>query len=63
MLYGNEWYAGNLSYHLKSRPIWSPAMTIIKFGGFVMIGEEFKNCEDNYNEPSYFSLFRDRSSN
>jgi len=19
---GNEWYAGNLSYHLKSRPVW-----------------------------------------
>ena len=46
VVYGNEWYAGNLSYHLKSRPIWSPAMTIIKFGGFVMIGEEFKNCEE-----------------
>jgi len=46
VVYGNEWYAGNLSYHLKSRPIWSPAMAIIKFGGFVMIGEEFKNCEE-----------------
>ncbi|MDC1033208.1 glycosyltransferase family 39 protein [Candidatus Pelagibacter sp.] len=45
VVYGNEWHAGNLSYHLKSRPIWSPAMTIIKFGGFVMIGDEFKNCE------------------
>ncbi len=22
VVYGNEWYAGNLSYHLKSRPIW-----------------------------------------
>ena len=21
---GNEWYAGNLSYHLKSRPKWFP---------------------------------------
>ena len=19
---GDEWYAGNLSYHLKSRPVW-----------------------------------------
>jgi len=45
VVYGNEWHAGNLSYHLKSRPTWSPAMTIIKFGGFVMIGDEFKNCE------------------
>tara|TARA_A100001011_G_C13791780_1_gene627427 strand:- start:245 stop:571 length:327 start_codon:yes stop_codon:yes gene_type:complete len=22
VVYGNEWNAGNLSYHLKSRPIW-----------------------------------------
>jgi len=22
VVYGNEWYAGNLSYHLKSRPVW-----------------------------------------
>ena len=23
---GDEWYAGNLSYHLKSRPIWEGAV-------------------------------------
>ena len=23
VVYGNEWNAGNLSYHLKSRPIWT----------------------------------------
>ena len=22
VVFGNEWYAGNLSYHLKSRPVW-----------------------------------------
>ena len=26
VVYGNEWNAGNLSYHLKSRPVW---------GGFI----------------------------
>ena len=24
---GNEWYAGNLSYHLKSRPVWEGPVT------------------------------------
>ena len=24
---GNEWYAGNLSYHLKSRPVWEGEIT------------------------------------
>ena len=24
---GNEWYAGNLSYHLKSRPVWDGEIT------------------------------------
>ncbi len=24
---GNEWYAGNLSYHLKSRPVWEGLVT------------------------------------
>ena len=22
VVYGDEWHAGNLSYHLKSRPVW-----------------------------------------
>ena len=44
---GNEWHAGNLSYNLKSRPIWD---NILETGGvispknnqdgFVLIGEE-----------------------
>ena len=25
---GDEWHAGNLSYHLKSRPIWGGAITV-----------------------------------
>ena len=24
---GDEWYAGNLSYHLKSRPVWQGLIT------------------------------------
>ena len=24
---GDEWYAGNLSYHLKSRPVWEGFIT------------------------------------
>ena len=24
---GDEWYAGNLSYHLKSRPVWEGLIT------------------------------------
>ena len=27
VVYGNEWVAGNLSYHLKSRPFWGGAIT------------------------------------
>ena len=44
---GNEWHAGNLSYHLKSRPIWdnifeSGSITLPKNDedGFVFIGDE-----------------------
>ena len=44
---GNEWHAGNLSYHLKSRPIWdnifeNKKSTLLKNNadGFVLIGEE-----------------------
>ena len=22
VVFGDEWFAGNLSYHLKSRPVW-----------------------------------------
>ena len=27
---GNEWLAGNLSYHLKSRPVWEGPITKLK---------------------------------
>jgi hypothetical protein len=43
----DEWYAGNLSYHLKSRPKWDNILaekksTIPKNNdyGFVLIGDE-----------------------
>ena len=43
---GNEWHAGNLSYHLESRPIWdnifeTKEVTSLKNNedGFVLIGE------------------------
>jgi hypothetical protein len=26
VVYGNEWSAGNLSYHLQSRPVWEGAI-------------------------------------
>ena len=26
-VFGDEWVAGNLSYHLKSRPVWEGAIT------------------------------------
>ena len=44
---GDEWHAGNLSYHLKSRPKWDNILaaeknTISKNNedGFVLIGDE-----------------------
>jgi hypothetical protein len=27
VVFGDEWYAGNLSYHLKSRPVWEGFVT------------------------------------
>ena len=30
MVYGNEWIAGNLSYHLKSRPVWEGFVERVK---------------------------------
>jgi hypothetical protein len=30
LVLGNEWNAGNLSYHLKSRPIWGGTITKVK---------------------------------
>ena len=43
---GDEWHGGNLSYHLKSRPIWDNILeakenTLLKDieGGFVIIAD------------------------
>ena len=44
---GNEWHAGNLSYHLQSRPIWDNFLSSKKINipknnkdGFVLIGDQ-----------------------
>jgi 4-amino-4-deoxy-L-arabinose transferase-like glycosyltransferase len=39
---GDEWLAGNLSYHLKSRPVWNGSVG----SGFIFIGNEFKPCKN-----------------
>ena len=47
VVYGNEWFAGNMSYHLKSRPIWSEALAITRLNGLVLIGNKFiKSCKN-----------------
>ena len=33
---------GNLSYHLKSRPVWNGSVG----SGFIFIGNEFKPCKN-----------------
>ena len=57
---GNEWYGGNLSYHLKSRPKFkhTPEYQLdagfwvnlygayVDNGGFILIGPNVKNCEE-----------------
>jgi len=40
---GDEWFAGNLSYHLKSRPTWND---MNMYTGVVLIGNEFKPCKN-----------------
>ena len=40
---GNEWLAGNLSYHLKSRPVWN---SFENYTDVVFIGNETKPCKD-----------------
>ena len=44
---GDEWHGGNLSYHLKSRPVWDNILEAEKNNtpknnedGFVLIGDE-----------------------
>ena len=39
---GNEWYAGNLSYHLKSRPVWEGLITQDKLNSLTKF-----TCIDN----------------
>ena len=40
---GDEWLAGNLSYHLKSRPIWNDTDNYLDV---VFIGKQFKPCNN-----------------
>ena len=47
---GNEWFAGNLSYHLSSRPMWTSfdeTSEIDYDGGILIIGHEFSMCEES----------------
>ena len=58
---GDEWYGGNLSYHLKSRPKWDNILedkktNILKDieGGFIIIGKAdilSKICNGIYLKP------------
>ena len=38
LVFGNEWHAGNLSYHLKSRPKWKNKIFVKPKVGYVVIG-------------------------
>ena len=40
---GDEWFAGNLSYHLKSRPVWN---NMDVSTGIVFIGNKLKPCKN-----------------
>ena len=42
-VFGNEWIAGNLSYHLESRPSWNNAEIYLDV---LFIGNEQKPCKD-----------------
>ena len=52
---GDEWVAGNLSYHLKSRPSWHNISknTILLDGGFVIVNHPDLNCKS-----SFFPIFK-----
>ncbi|WP_415320541.1 glycosyltransferase family 39 protein [Candidatus Pelagibacter sp. Uisw_092] len=41
---GDEWFAGNLSYHLKSRPVWNGMDT--NGLGSIFIGNKLKPCKN-----------------
>jgi hypothetical protein len=40
---GDEWFAGNLSYHLQSRPVWNDLN--VSGTGSVFIGNKLKPCK------------------
>jgi 4-amino-4-deoxy-L-arabinose transferase-like glycosyltransferase len=40
---GDEWLAGNLSYHLQSRPVWNDPNTLGT--GTILIGNKLKPCK------------------
>ena len=40
---GDEWFAGNLSYHLKSRPTWNDMEV---YTGTIFIGNKLKPCKN-----------------
>jgi len=48
LVFGNEWRAGNLSYHLKSRPKWKNKISVKPKVGYVIIGNAA--WEECYNE-------------
>ena len=51
VIFGDEWYGGNLSYHLKSRPVWLEYKNT--HNGMVEIGKKGTVCEDKkYNKYS-----------
>ena len=52
---GDEWIAGNLSYHLKSRPKWHniSVNTLLIDGGFIIVNHPDLNCNS-----SFFPIFK-----
>ena len=55
---GDEWIAGNLSYHLKTRPKWHniSTNTLLLDGGFIIINRPDLNC--NYRNFSCRGLIK-----
>ena len=43
---GDEWFAGNLSYHLKSRPVWNGIGIDSNGLGSILIGNKLKPCKN-----------------
>lgn len=57
IVFGNEWDAGNLSYHLKSRPKWTSKAPKSTEMGIVVIGDynETKYVNEICNSPAMLS--------